>query len=192
MDSRPTTILGVSKTLRSTFPDERGYLSEWFNSNKLVQNNLGDFAPKQLLFSQSKKGVVRGIHYRHSIESQKKVITAVSGKFMDVLIDLRVGSPTFRHIKVTEISEKGGEILIIPSGVGHAFQALEDNSTMAYALSACYSPDAERTINPFDPHLDIPWEDGQLIISDKDRSAVSFDYAQLNNQLPIFRSQELS
>ena len=137
MDSHPTTILGVSKTSRSTFPDERGYLSEWFNSNELIQNSLADFTPKQLLFSQSKKGVVRGIHYRHSIESQKKVITAISGKFMDVLIDLRVGSPTFRHINVTEISDKGGEILIIPSGVGHAFQALEDNSTMALLYAKC-------------------------------------------------------
>jgi dTDP-4-dehydrorhamnose 3,5-epimerase len=185
-----TTILGVSKTSRNTFPDERGYLSEWFNSNDFTQNNLADFTPKQLIFSQSKKGVIRGIHYRHSIESQKKVLTAISGKFMDVLIDLRVGSPTFKHVSVIEISDKGGEILIIPSGVGHAFQALEDNSIMAYALSAYHSPEAERTINPFDPHLDFPWKDDKLIISDKDKSAMSFEYAQLNNQLPIFHSQE--
>lgn len=185
----PATILGFSKSSRKTFPDERGYLSEWFNSSEFIHDDFADFTPKQLIFSESKKGVVRGIHYRHSFESQKKILTAISGKFMDVLIDFRVGSPTFKYVNVTEISDRGGEILVIPTGVGHAFQALEDNSIMAYALSACYSPEAEKTINPFDPHLDIPWNDHKLIVSDKDKLAMSFDYAQLNNQLPIFRSQ---
>lgn len=188
----PTTILGVSKASRKTFPDKRGYLSEWFNSNEFTHDDFADFTPKQLLFSQSKKGVVRGIHYRHSFESQKKILTVISGKFIDILIDLRVGSPTFKHINVTKISDKGGEVLIIPTGVGHAFQALEDNSTMAYALSACYNTQAEKTINPFDPHLDFPWKDDKVVVSDKDKLAMSFDYARLNNQLPMFLSQGLS
>lgn len=191
MLSRTTMILGVSKLSRNTFPDERGYLSEWFNSNGVIQNNSAEFTPRQLIFSQSKKGVIRGIHYRQGTESQKKILTAISGKFMDILIDLRVGSPTFRHISLNEISDKGGEILIIPSGVGHAFQALEDNSIMTYALSDSFSPEAERTINPLDPNLNFPWENDNLIISDKDKSAMSFEYAQLNSQLPIFRPQEL-
>ena len=192
MISHPAMIHGVSKTSRNTFPDERGYLSEWFNSKDFTQNDLTDFTPKQLLFSQSKKGVVRGIHYSLAIENQKKILTAISGTFLDILIDLRAGSPTFEQINVTEISNKGGEILIVPAGVGHAFQALENNSTMAYALSACYTPESERTITPFDSHLDFPWKNDKFIISDKDKLAMSYDYAKLNNQLPMFHSQEIS
>ena len=191
METGKISILGAVKTFRNTFFDERGYLSEWFNAHDNNQDVFPDFTPKQLLFSQSKKGVVRGIHYSLAHEGQKKVLTAVSGKFLDILIDLRVGSPTFEHVNVIEISHEGGEILILPAGVGHAFQALDNNSTMAYALSVGYNPKSERTINPFDPHLDFSWKDDDFVISDKDRSAMSFEYAQSNNELPIFPSQEL-
>ena len=89
MGTDKISILGAVKTFRNTFFDERGYLSEWFNANDNKQDVFPDFTPKQLLFSQSKKGVVRGVHYSLAHEGQKKILTAISGKFLDILIDLR-------------------------------------------------------------------------------------------------------
>ena len=138
-----------------------------------------NFSVQQANVSLSKRGVIRGIHYSRAPEGQAKWVTCVAGAIMDVVIDIRPTSQTFgKHVSV-ELNAQEGKSVLIESGLGHGFVAMEDNSVVAYILSSKFNPIYEMGLNPLDPELGIDWQFARLgglevVLSEKDLTAPNF------------------
>ena len=166
--------------------DERGSFREWFKFDDIKSATGLDFSVAQANLSESRRGVVRGIHYSLASAGQAKLVTCISGKILDVIVDIRPKSPTFRqHVKV-ELAGGSGHVALIGAGLGHGFISLEDNSFVAYLITSKFSPIEEYEINPLDPELDINWilPNHELLLSPKDLAAPALHELQSLFQLP--------
>lgn len=141
-------------TMFITNPTGKRYDSPVVIEHKEFLDSRGSFLPiepnftvGQVNISRSKKGVIRGMHWQKGNHSQKKLITVLSGKIVDVVMDLRVGSPTFQQVRKFELGNDGSS-LYVPAGFAHGFQALEDDTTIMYFVDKEYSPENERSFNP--------------------------------------------
>lgn len=171
MKVTPLGIKGAWLLESPIHPDDRGIFREWFKSDGLKEFELPAFEVRQANTSISAKGVIRGIHFSSVQYGQAKVVTCTFGSVLDVVVDLRPGSYTFgSHIQI-ELSAMEGKSIFISKGLGHAFQSLQDNSTITYLLDKEYNPDEEFGITPLDTNLDIPWYKSGLNISKKDAEA---------------------
>jgi len=161
--------LGSSKVWR----DERGYFREWFKVEEIAQATGMKFDVAQANLSVSKAGVVRGIHYSLSPKGQGKLVTCVSGKIKDVIVDLRTNSPTFGNSVECVLEGGSGDFLLIGPGLGHGFASLEDRTVVTYLLTSSYSPEEEFEINALDPDLAINWgiKQYEMNLSLRDSSA---------------------
>jgi len=174
MKVTPLAIAGVWIIESPVYPDDRGVFREWFKLEALEENGVPAFEVRQANTSISKKGVIRGIHYSPEISGQTKLVTCTSGSVLDVVLDLRPESKTYGdHLKV-ELSESVGKCVYISSGLGHGFQALEDNSVVTYLLDKEFSPNEEFGLNPVDSNLNIKWPLLDFHISEKDRTSANF------------------
>jgi len=152
------------------YEDERGYFFESFREDKLEQ-----FLGYKINFcqdneSKSSKGVLRGLHYQLSPFAQTKLVRVIEGSVLDVVVDIRKGSPTFgKHIAV-ELSVNNKKQILIPRGFAHAFVTLEDNTVFAYKVDNYYSRECDRGIAFDDKSLNIDWLLGvdELKLSAKD------------------------
>jgi dTDP-4-dehydrorhamnose 3,5-epimerase len=159
--------------------DDRGFFREWFKFEEIRSRTGINFEVKQANHSQSRKGVVRGIHYSLAKDGQAKLVTCASGSFMDVVVDLRPESPTFKSHKTINLSGGDGKSILIGPGLGHGFIALEENSEIIYLMNSPYVSSDEHGINPFDIELGISWTDSgckknEFILSRKDEIAPNF------------------
>ena len=152
--------------------DERGSFMESFNKKKL-EKALG----RKITFCQdnqtfSKKGVLRGLHYQLPPFSQTKLVQVVQGKVLDVVVDIRKGSPTFGQYFSCELSAENKLQLFIPRGFAHGFITLSETSVFMYKVDQFYNLDSEESITPNDPSLRIDWQIPQLewIQSEKDKN----------------------
>jgi dTDP-4-dehydrorhamnose 3,5-epimerase len=176
-----TDISGVWIHNPVRFPDSRGIFEEQFKTS-VIQNELGrGFEVLQVNQSLSNEGVVRGIHWTASPAGQAKYLSCVRGSIWDVYVDLRKDSYTFGHWGAEFISLENGKSVLLSEGIGHAFLALEDDTVVNYLCTSEFDPSADRTINPLDPILAIPFESvakdhgiRELILSDKDRTGTPF------------------
>jgi dTDP-4-dehydrorhamnose 3,5-epimerase len=167
----PLSIEGAWLFESPSYLDERGFYREWFKEY-FVQEELGkQFKVAQASLSNSKKGTLRGIHFSLAPQGQAKWITCVNGSILDVVVDIRPNSPTFRSWCSNVLQADGRGSVFISEGLGHAFLALEDDTVISYLLSSPYSPKDEFGVNPLDKKLAIAWPDVPLILSDKDASA---------------------
>jgi dTDP-4-dehydrorhamnose 3,5-epimerase len=168
------------------FEDNRGYFYESFKEEdfqKLIGRQL---SIKQTNTSSSSKGSVRGIHYALVPPSQAKLVQCQRGSIKDYVIDIRVGSPTFGEFEAIELNENAPTAIFIEEGLAHAFVALENNTIVTYYVSEKFNPEREKGINPFDKTLNVKWPDLELILSEKDKSAISLDEAKSQGILPLF------
>jgi len=154
------------------FSDERGTFFEWFQDSAYIEAAGHDFQLAQANCSISQKGVLRGIHFANFPPGQRKYVTCLTGSALDVLVDLRLDSPTFGQWQSVNLDTVARKVVSIPNGVGHAFMALEDNTTIVYLCDQRYNPTNEREINPLDPAIGIEWPLGiDPILSEKDLNA---------------------
>jgi dTDP-4-dehydrorhamnose 3,5-epimerase len=124
--------------------------------------------------------VLRGIHFANFPPGQRKYVTCLTGSALDVLVDLRVDSPTFGQWQSVDLDTVDRKVVSIPNGVGHAFMALEDNTTIVYLCDQRYNPMNEREINPLDPEIGIDWPLGiDPILSEKDLNAPNLSSMKL-------------
>ena len=165
------SIDGAFESIPQTHVDSRGYFRETFNVQEINKYIPFSFLPIQQNTSVSKKSVIRGIHFSNSLAGQTKYVTCTFGKVLDVIVDLRVGSPTFLNVEYIELNPSVGNSIFVPTGVGHGFVAIEDESTVSYLLSTAYDPTTEQTIYPFDDQLGIDWKTENPILSSRDRNA---------------------
>ncbi len=178
-------ILGCWTFSPKVFLDNRGSFYEWFQSEIFEAQTGHKFNFAQANCSVSNKGVIRGIHFAKYPPGQAKYVTCISGKVFDVLVDLRKGSPTFGHWRSVTLDSTKPQIIYIPSGIGHAFMALEDNSIFVYLCDQRYNPGNEFDISPFDPTISIEWpKDIDPVLSEKDFQAKSFENQM--DHFPIF------
>ena len=171
MDFEELGIKGAWIARSPIHHDNRGTFREWFKPDQLKTASGIDFEVKQANVSNSKKGVIRGIHYSLARNGQGKWVTCTSGSIWDVVVDIRPESPTFRKWIGLELSEGSGESIFVSNGLGHGFVSLQNDSTVVYLLNSEYSPREEFEISPLDADLGITWPLAELSLSDKDRSA---------------------
>ncbi|MCT7523653.1 dTDP-4-dehydrorhamnose 3,5-epimerase [Aliarcobacter cryaerophilus] len=150
--------------------DSRGYFVETFVSNKLEE-----FLGYQINFcqdneSKSSKGVLRGLHYQLPPHAQTKLVRVISGRVLDVAVDIRKNSPTFGQYVAVELSGENKKQLLIPRGFAHGFVVLEDDTVFAYKVDNYYSPECDRGIAFDDKDLNIDWilNHDELNLSAKD------------------------
>ena len=166
------------------FEDNRGYFYESFKEEDFQKQIGRQLSIKQTNTSSSSKGSVRGIHYALVPPSQAKLVQCQRGSIKDYVIDIRVGSPTFGEFEAIELSENSPTAVFIEEGLAHAFVALENNTIVTYYVSEKFNPEREKGINPFDKTLNVKWPDLELILSEKDTSAISLDKAKSQGILP--------
>ena len=128
-----------------------GRFFEWFTDSEFTAITGHRFDLRQANCSVSAAGVLRGVHFAQLPPSQAKYVTCLHGKVLDVVVDIRVGSPTFGRWDSVVLDDRDRRSVYISEGLGHAFLALEDDSTVMYLCSAAYNPEREHTINALDP-----------------------------------------
>lgn len=163
--------------------DSRGYFMETFLKGKFREEILNtEFVQENE--SLSSRGVLRGLHYQLPPFAQSKLIRVVSGKIIDVAVDIRRGSPTFGKSVVAEISGENKRQIFIPRGFAHGFSVLENNTIVQYKTDNYYAPEYEAAVLWNDPALGIDWgvPADEILLSDKDKmhpllkDAKLFDY----------------
>lgn len=152
------------------FADSRGYFFESFNQNTFADAGI-ESVFVQDNESKSNKGVVRGLHYQHAPFAQAKLVRVVKGKVLDVVLDIRKGSPTFGKVYSIELSAENKLQLYIPRGFAHGFSVLEDETIFQYKCDNFYSKESEGGIRYNDHSLSIDWKIGEAeaVVSDKDK-----------------------
>jgi dTDP-4-dehydrorhamnose 3,5-epimerase len=186
MKAHPLSISGSWKIEFQKFEDNRGFFYESFKADEFEKLIGRNFDIKQTNTSSSSKGSVRGIHYALVPPGQAKLVQCQRGSIKDYVIDIRIGSPTFGQFEEIELDEKSANAVFIEEGLAHAFVALENNTIVTYYVSEKYNPEREKGINPFDKTLNVKWPDIELILSEKDKVAISLDQAKSQGLLPTF------
>ena len=148
----------------SVFGDERGYFSPFFIKKEMDKEGIKFYGVVQCNRSKSAKGVVRGLHFQKNPKCQTKLVEVIQGSAIDVVVDIREGSPTYgKHtavlLKPYDANDKeSGRQLYVPRGFAHGFISLEDNTIFQYLIDNDYAPDYEGGIYWNDPELGIDWE----------------------------------
>jgi len=188
MKATELAIAGAWVFEPSVFPDNRGAFAAPFQS-AAFRDALGfDLTLGQVNQSVSARGVVRGLHFADVPPGQAKYVYCSAGALLDVVVDVRVGSPTFGMVEVVELDAADCRAVYLAEGLGHAFVALEDATAMTYLCSTPYNPVAEHGVNPLDPELALPWPTGLTpILSEKDAAAPSLAEAREAGLLPSWQ-----
>jgi dTDP-4-dehydrorhamnose 3,5-epimerase len=156
------------------FRDDRGFFTEAYGLAEFTADLGYALDLRQVNCSVSRRGVVRGIHFTAVPPGQAKYVFCPSGALLDVIVDIRVGSPTFGRWEAVRLDETDRRAVFLEHGLGHAIAALSPEATAVYLCTSTYQPAADRDLNPLDPDLAISWPgDGELVLSDKDRAAPS-------------------
>jgi dTDP-4-dehydrorhamnose 3,5-epimerase len=159
--------------------DDRGYFAEAWSEPVWTSYGL-DFDFRQDSLSNSRKGVLRGMHYQLVPHEMGKLIRVVRGSIFDVGVDLRKGSPTFGKWVGYTLSAENGLLFWLPSGFAHGFLALEDDTTVYYKSTFHHTPESERSLAWNDPAVAIEWPSAPEVVSPKDQSAPGLDQAEYN------------
>lgn len=189
----PLSIDGAWKVTPRKFGDPRGLFMEAFRADLLSEVIGHPFDLQQQNLSVSAAGVLRGVHFADVPPGQAKYVSCAQGAIFDVVVDIRVGSPTFGAWDAVVLDDVDRRAVYVGEGLGHAFVALEDNSVVTYLCSTGYNPTGEHGIHPLDPDIGIEFpttaRDGsplEFTLSDKDSAASSLAEAKDANLLPDY------
>jgi len=182
---RELSISGAWAFEPPVFPDRRGVFVAPYQG-PVFREALGfELVSRQTNHSRSARGVVRGVHFADVPPGQAKYVYCPSGRLLDVIVDVRVGSPTFGRWEAVELDSDRLNAVYLSEGLGHAFVALAEPTVMAYLCSTPYTPGREHGIAPLDPALGLPWpSDLPPVLSDKDAEAPGLAQAQEQGLLP--------
>ena len=193
MSYRALSVPGAWEITPTQFPDSRGVFLEAFQGGTFADAVGHTFPLAQANCSVSAAGVIRGLHFSDVPPGQAKYVHCVRGAVLDVVVDIRVGSPTFGRWDSVLLDDVDRRAIYLSEGLGHAFCSLEDNSTVMYLCSTAYAPGREHGVNPLDPAIGIAWpatgRDGTPItqlLSEKDAGAPSLSEAADRGLLPRY------
>ena len=174
-----TKIPGAFTVTPQQHRDDRGVFLEWFRSDTFVETTGHRFTIAQANCSVSAAGTLRGIHFAQLPPSQAKYLTCPSGAILDVVVDIRVGSPTFGQWDAVQLDDENRKALYLAEGLGHAFMALADDTVVNYLCSAPYAPGREHGVHPLDPAIGIAWP-----THGRDGSALTASLSPKDDQAP--------
>jgi dTDP-4-dehydrorhamnose 3,5-epimerase len=186
---RQLSVPGAWEITPTVRPDPRGLFFEWFTDTEFTEMTGHRLDLRQANVSVSSAGVLRGLHFAQLPPSQAKYVTCLSGAVFDVVVDVRVGSPTFGHWDSVLLDDLEHRTVYLSEGLAHGFLALQDNSTVAYLCSAGYSPTREHTIIATDPAIGIDWplvDGAEPNLSDRDAAAPTLADVLAEGLLPTF------
>ncbi|MFI9624691.1 dTDP-4-dehydrorhamnose 3,5-epimerase [Streptomyces sp. NPDC052042] len=188
---RQLSIAGAWVHEPKVFPDSRGSFHEWFKAAELGEAVGHTLSLAQANFSISSRGTLRGVHFADVPPSQAKYIKCVRGAVLDVIVDIRVGSPTYKQWEAIRLDDADHHAVYLSEGLGHAFMALTDDASVVYLCSEGYAPTREHGIHPLDPELGIEWPEAITpLLSDKDAAAPSLAEAEKQGLLPSYEACE--
>lgn len=184
---RPLSIEGAWVRRPAVHRDERGSFHEWLRTDEF--RDATGHAPllAQANCSVSRRGSLRGIHFSDVPPGQAKYVTCVSGTVLDVIVDLRRGSPTYLASETVRLDPAEGTAVYLSEGLGHGFCALTDDAVVVYLCSTGYQPTREHAVHPLDPDLAIDWPRGiDPVLSPKDAAAPTLREAEALGLLPSY------
>lgn len=171
--------------------DDRGVFLEWYRFEAIEQAIGHPFSLRQANVSVSKRGVLRGIHFADVPPSQAKYVTVTHGSAIDFIVDVRAGSPTFGTWDAVRLDATDRRSVYLSEGLGHAFLALEDDTTVSYLVSEVYAPGVEHGVNPLDPAVGLTFPEGiEIILSEKDSGAPMLADALASGMLPSWSAAQ--
>ena len=176
-----TKLDGVYIIEPQVFGDQRGYFMETWSTRNFEEMGLHyDFVQDNQSFS-SQKGILRGIHFQNDPMAQAKLVRVTKGAVLDVAVDLRKGSPTYRQWVAVELSAENKRMLMIPRGFGHGFKTLTDDVEFMYKVDNLYSKECDRGIRFNDPSIGVDWgEVKEELLSQKDTTSPLLDDSDCN------------
>ncbi len=166
--------------------DPRGLFMEWYRFDRLAAAVGHPLRLAQGNLSVSARGVVRGIHFADVPPGQAKYVTCVRGAVVDVIVDLRLGSPTFGRWEAVRLDDVDRRAVYLSEGLGHGFCALSDGATLSYLCSTTYNPGGEHAVHPLDPELAIEWPAESPQLSARDAAAPTLAEARDSGLLPDY------
>lgn len=168
MELLKTKLEGVYILIPKVFGDHRGFFMESWSRRTMEEAGLYyDFVQDNHSLS-TVKGTLRGIHFQKGDKAQAKLVRCVRGAVLDVAVDLRHGSPTYKQWVGVELSEENKKQLLIPRGFGHGFVTLTDHVEFLYKADNYYAPEADGSIRWNDPDIGVDWGISEPILSEKD------------------------
>ena len=181
MKKTETGLPGVYVIEPQVFGDARGYFMETWSPRNFEELGLKyDFVQDNQSYS-AKKGILRGIHFQNEPWSQAKLVRVTRGAVMDVAVDLRKGSPTYKKWVAVELSAENKRMLMIPRGFGHGFKTLTDDVEFIYKVDRLYNKECDRGIRFDDPEIGVDWgEVERELLSAKDTKAPTLAESDCN------------
>jgi dTDP-4-dehydrorhamnose 3,5-epimerase len=170
-----TKLAGAFLIELEKFEEERGFFARSWSEREFAERGLESRLAECNISFNKKKGTLRGMHYQAAPHGQVKVVRCTLGSIYDVIIDLRIGSPTFKQWVGVELSAANRRMLYIPKDFAHGFQTLEDATEVFYQMSDYYFPENGRGVRWNDPAFGIGWPElDRMTIADRDRDYPDF------------------
>jgi dTDP-4-dehydrorhamnose 3,5-epimerase len=163
-----TTLPGACLIHLDLRIDQRGTFARAFCAREFAEHGLETVFVQANISSNRRAGTVRGMHFQYGRDAEVKLVRCVGGAIYDVIVDMREGSETYLHWFGAELSQSNGLMMYVPKGFAHGYQALTDDATAFYMVSAYYAPAAEGGIRFDDPRVSIKWPRAVSDVSDKD------------------------
>ncbi|MQA10348.1 MAG: dTDP-4-dehydrorhamnose 3,5-epimerase [Pseudonocardiaceae bacterium] len=187
MRIRQLAMDGAFEFIPTSFADHRGLFVAPFQESGFVDAVGHPLHVAQANHSVSRRGTIRGVHFADTPPGQAKYVYCPSGALLDVVVDIRVGSPTFGQWDAARLDSQNFHAVYVAEGLGHAFVALADDTVVVYLCSTGYNPSAEHGVTPLDPDIGLPWpSDIEPILSEKDSSAPTLARAEADGLLPRY------
>jgi dTDP-4-dehydrorhamnose 3,5-epimerase len=171
---RETTLRDVVLIEPQKRGDERGFFARTFCAREFAAAGLPTSFVQQNMSVSTYSGTLRGMHFQRAPHGEDKLFRCVRGEIVDIVIDIRPESPTFKKWEAFELNQTNNRMLLIPKGFAHGFQTLSDHTEVSYLVSAAYEPSAEDGVRWNDPAFGIAWPLTPTVISDKDQKWPDF------------------
>ncbi|MBD9297106.1 MAG: dTDP-4-dehydrorhamnose 3,5-epimerase [Megamonas funiformis] len=180
MKVEKTIIEGVYIVTPKTFGDNRGWFMESYSANRYKEYGImADFVQDDHSFN-AQKGTLRGLHFQLNPKAQAKLVRVIRGAMIDVVVDIRKGSPTYKKWISVELSAENKKQIYMPRGMAHGYVTLTDNVEVNYKVDNFYAPETESGIMYNDPELNINWGIDNPILSEKDKKMPLFKDSIIN------------
>lgn len=181
MKRMDTKLPGVCIIEPEVHGDHRGYFMETYSAKNLAELGIDAVFVQDNQSFTARKRTLRGIHFQNAPMAQAKLVRANRGAVLDVAVDLRKGSPTYKQWVAVELSEENRRMLYVPRGFGHGFVTLTDNVEFCYKVDNLYSKEHDRGIRYNDPNIGVEWGDvDEALLSIKDTASPLLENSDCN------------
>jgi dTDP-4-dehydrorhamnose 3,5-epimerase len=171
---RETKLPGVFEVHLDPIPDDRGFFARAWCQREFEAHRLNTRLAQCSLSFSTLKGTLRGIHFQSPPHAEAKLVRCIKGAIYDVVVDLRLGSPTFKGWIAAVLTAANRLTLYVPEGCGHGFLTLEDETEVFYQMSEFYDAESARGVRWDDPAFQIAWPERVEVISERDRTYPNF------------------